>query len=36
MEKHRLHGEVVTFARCVAALDRMSVAEINGTEVKTA
>ncbi len=30
LDKHRLHGEVVTFARCVAALDKMSVSEIRG------
>ena len=28
LDKNRLHGEVVTFARCVAALDKMTVAEI--------
>ena len=31
LDKNRLHGEVVTFARCVAALDKMSVAEIKGS-----
>jgi hypothetical protein len=30
MSKARLYGEVVTFTRCVAALDRMSVAAIHG------
>lgn len=30
LDKKRLHGEVVTFARCVAALDKMSLAEIKG------
>ncbi len=30
LDKHRLHGEVTTFARVVAALDKMSVAEIKG------
>ena len=30
LDRHRLHGEVTTFARCVAALDKMSVAEIKG------
>jgi len=33
LDKHRFHGEVVTFARCVTALDKMSVAEIKGTSV---
>ena len=32
LDKNRLHGEVVTFARCVAALDKMTVAEIRGEE----
>ena len=30
LDKHRLHGEVTTFARVVAALDKMTVAEIKG------
>ena len=30
LDKNRLHGEVVTFARCVAALDQMSLSEIRG------
>lgn len=30
LDKRRLHGEVTTFARCVAALDKMSAAEIKG------
>jgi hypothetical protein len=30
LDKMRLHGEVMTFARCVAALDKMSVSEIRG------
>jgi hypothetical protein len=30
LDKHWLHGEVVTFARSVAALDKMSVTEIKG------
>ena len=30
LDKRRLHGEVVTFARCVAALDKMPVAAIKG------
>jgi hypothetical protein len=32
LDKNRLHGEVVTFARCVAALDKMTVAEIRGED----
>ena len=32
LDKHRLHGEVVTFTRCVAALDKMSIAEIRGAD----
>ncbi|HLJ50502.1 MAG TPA: hypothetical protein VKU01_31030 [Bryobacteraceae bacterium] len=32
LDKHRLHGEVVTLARCVAALDKMTVEEIRGTD----
>jgi hypothetical protein len=31
LDKRRLHGEVTTMARCVAALDKMSVAEIKGS-----
>jgi hypothetical protein len=30
LNKDRLYGEVVAFAKCVAALDKMSVAEIRG------
>lgn len=30
LDKKRMHGEVVTMARCVAALDKMSAAEIKG------
>jgi hypothetical protein len=30
LDKRRLHGEVTTMARCVAALDKMTVAEIKG------
>jgi hypothetical protein len=30
LDKHRMHGEVVTLTRCVAALDKMTVAEIKG------
>jgi hypothetical protein len=30
LDKNRLHGEVVTFTRCVAALDKMSVSDIRG------
>jgi hypothetical protein len=30
LDKNRLHGEVVTLTRCVAALDKMTVAEIKG------
>ena len=32
LDKRRLHGEVAMFARCVAALDRMTLEEIRGTE----
>jgi hypothetical protein len=32
LDKNRLHGEVVTFARCVAALDKMTAAEIRGED----
>jgi hypothetical protein len=32
LDKNRLHGEVVTFTRCVAALDKMTIAEIRGEE----
>jgi len=31
LDKHRLHGEVVTFARVVAMLDKMPAGEIKGT-----
>jgi hypothetical protein len=30
LDKRRLHGEVTTMARCVAALDKMTIAEIKG------
>ncbi|MBZ5604024.1 MAG: hypothetical protein LAO79_17120 [Acidobacteriia bacterium] len=30
LDRHRLHGEVTAFARAVAALDKMSKAEIRG------
>ncbi len=30
LDKKRFYGEVVTFARCIAALDKMTVAEIKG------
>lgn len=30
LDKRRMHGEIVTMTRCVAALDKMSAAEIKG------
>lgn len=30
LDKQRFYGEVLTFARCVAALDKVSVADIKG------
>jgi hypothetical protein len=30
LDKQRFYGEVVTFARCIAALDKISVAQIKG------
>ena len=32
LDKRRLHGEVVTFTRCVAALDKMTLSEIRGAD----
>jgi hypothetical protein len=32
LDKRRLHGEVAMFARCVAALDKMTIEEIRGAE----
>ena len=32
LDKRRLHGEVVTFTRCVAALDKMTLTEIRGAD----
>jgi hypothetical protein len=30
LDKHRFYGEVVTFARCISALDKLSTAQIKG------
>jgi len=35
LDKHRLHGEIVTFARCVAALDKMTSDEIKGDNAQS-